>query len=148
MIAPLRTVRLLLDLAGVRPALDTRTGGTPVLPRSGAARIELAFAMGGDLVDVSKFESIRFWLSDYFAPRTVPFLKRVVSRAALNSTLTIEEWAAGTAAHAMIDLADGELDLDLRKNERTFHAGFRARTFDRPAKKFTLGHTVFRIVER
>lgn len=147
MSSPVTIVRVMLDLTSVRPALDVRTGATPRLPRSAGGRFEIAVGQAGLVVDISLLESIQFWLSDYYAPRSNPFIRRRVGTTEINRTLTQEQWLAGTHQHAVITVDDGDLDLDARRYERSLYAGFRSRWFGASGQRLMLGHTVLQIVE-
>jgi len=103
-------VRLRCDGERFSSAIDAATGNIPAHWRGTNLRVEIGAFYAGQLVDVGLYDAVTVEVRA--ASRTGDVLMSKTT-GNLNNNLTVEEWDAGTAQHAVLEFLAAETSLNL-----------------------------------
>lgn len=133
-------VRLAIDLQNPNGVVSV-IGASPFFWRSNDVGIELGFFLGNALADVSGWTTITLRIKPKANITADPVASAEVS--VFNAGLTSDQWAAGTAQHAVIALSQTETAIA----PADYHFVITALTSAIPATEVTLGVGLISIVE-
>lgn len=143
-------IRLKADLAHFDAPIDLATGTDPVLWRKADAQIEFALFQDGTLLNVSNLDSVTVTIKATEAASQPPasdatvLATATITSAALDDTLILGDWTAGTDQHGAIALTAS--DLDVAATDAAWLT-LSAATTDDPAHVLVLAAGPVRILE-
>lgn len=141
-------LRFALDLRSRDAFTDLLTGRSPVIWRAADLQFELGLFDDAALYDLTDVDQITIEVKAADDLQGPALLRVTADYADLNRSLTMEDWTAGTDAHATIPATatDTALDLD-QQPSKAFHLVVSALTTDDPAKTLILGTSVLTVTE-
>lgn len=102
---------------------DESNGETPSFWRNSRLAVEMAFDKDGTFVDVADYDSITLVVRATRDPTSTKHMECVVAAASLNSDLTEEQWAAGTAQNVSFEFTSDETNISADGTTKTLWMG-------------------------
>lgn len=143
-----KIIRLPIHTDKASAVQDVLTNRSPSLWRGNDCSFQIGLHRNRTLLDIANIDQVTVTVKAD-DDRTGPALMtKTVAYADLNRTLTAEQWAAGTAAHAEVAFTKEETRLALNgEQSRTFWLVVHGLTTDTPSRELTFGAGAFVITE-
>jgi len=138
-------IRIRVDVSRRDGLTDAITGQSPSMWVGNDARVELGLFSGDEVLDIGSISSLLVIVKD---TRTGSVLWSVTVPAGnLSSALTAATWADRTAQHVAVDFTNAQTNQTIVGTESELWMVVAAITSDVPAKRFTLGAGVFKLLQ-
>lgn len=144
-----RRIRLACDARSTGQVKDVFTQASPDGWNSNDTQIEIALFDADALVtDIANIQSLTLAINELSDRKTAVITPITVAAADLDATVTVETWEDGTKQHALIPLTNEEFNFDLGgETSKSFWLAVYVTTKDTPARTYTVGTSILRILE-
>lgn len=135
-------LRLKVEAGVFYGIVDALTGEMPRAWRGADLRIEVGLFYRAALLEITNLESLTVEI--FHKTRVgLPFISAEVAGGDLNTTLTLEEWNAGTHEHAHVEVSAEDTNIVIHGIEELFWLVVTGQTLDEKQVTFGAGPILF-----